>query len=59
VHTFPCITGPGLILQIAEWPDSTDRIGAAPGSMLATAAGRKTLIIKPTKKPVGMLGWFK
>jgi hypothetical protein len=59
VHTFPCINDPGLTLQIAEWSDSTDRIGAAPGSRLGTAAGRKTLIIKPTKKPVGLLGWFK
>jgi hypothetical protein len=59
VHTFPRINDPGLTLQIAEWSDihrphwGSTRIEAWDGSRL------QTLIIKPTKMPVGLLGWFK
>jgi hypothetical protein len=48
-----------LTLQIAEWSDihrphwGSTRIEAWDDSRL------QSRIIKPTKKPVGLLGWFK
>jgi len=59
VNTFPCITDPGLTLQIAERSDThrphwgSTRIEAWNDSRL------QSLIIKLTKKPVGLLGGFK
>jgi hypothetical protein len=58
VNTFTCITDPGLTLQIAEWPDihrphwGSTRIVALDDNRL------QSLIIKLTKKPVGLLGRF-
>lgn len=59
VNTFPCINDPELTLQIAECSDihrphwGSTRIEAWDDSRL------QSLIIKLTKKPVGLLGWFK
>jgi hypothetical protein len=58
VNTFTCITDPGLTLQIAEWPDihrphwGSTRIVAWDDNRL------QSLIIKLTKKFVGLLGRF-
>ncbi|MFZ3259597.1 MAG: hypothetical protein WA135_01870 [Thiobacillus sp.] len=59
MHTFPRINDPGLTLQIAEWSDihrphwGSTRIEAWDDNRL------QSRITKPTKKPVGLLGWFK
>ena len=59
VNTFPCITDPGLTMQIAAWSDihrphwGGTRIVAWDDNRL------QSLIIRLTKKPVGLLGWFK
>ena len=58
MNTFTCITDPGLTLQIAEWLDihrphwGITRIVAWDDNRL------QSLIIKLTKKPVGLLGRF-
>lgn len=58
MNTFTCITDPGLTLQIAEWPDihrphwGSTRIVAWDDNRL------QSLIIKLTKKFVGLLGRF-
>lgn len=58
MNTFTCITDPGLTLQIAEWLDmhrphwGSTRIVAWDDNRL------QSLIIKLTKKPVGLLGRF-
>jgi hypothetical protein len=58
VNTFTCIADPGLTLQVAEWPDihrphwGSTRIVALDDNRL------QSLIIKLTKKPVGLLGRF-
>jgi hypothetical protein len=59
VNTFPSTTNPGLTMQIAEWSDihrphwGSTRIEAWDDNRL------QSLIIKLTKKPVRLLGWFK
>lgn len=59
VNTFTCITDPGLTLQIAEWSD-IDRPHCGSTRIVAWDDNRlQSLIIKLTKKPVGLLGWFK
>jgi len=58
VNTFLCINDPGLTLQIAEWSDihrphwGSTRIVAWDDNRL------QSLIIKLTKKLVGLLGRF-
>ncbi|MDP1756139.1 MAG: hypothetical protein Q8L38_01640 [Pseudohongiella sp.] len=59
MNTFPCTTDPELTMQIAEWSgipkphwDST-RIVAWDDNRL------QSLVIKLTKKSVGLIGWFK
>jgi hypothetical protein len=59
VNIFPCITDSGLTLKIAGWSDihrphwGSTRIEAWDDNRL------QSLIIRLTKKPVGLLGWFK
>ena len=58
VNTFTCITDPGLTLLIVEWSDihrphwGSTRIVAWDNNRL------QSLIIKLTKKPVGLMGRF-
>ena len=60
VNTFTCITYPGLTLQIAEWSDIDRPHCGSTRIVVAWDDNRlQSLIIKLTKKPVGLLGWFK
>jgi hypothetical protein len=59
VNTFTCIADPGLTLLIAEWSDihrphwGSTKVDACEDNRL------QSLIIKLTKKPMGLLGGFK
>jgi hypothetical protein len=60
VNTFTCITDPGLTLQIAEWSDIDRPHCGSTRIVVAWDDNRlQSLIIKLTKKPVGLLGGFK
>ncbi|WP_018079003.1 hypothetical protein [Thiobacillus denitrificans] len=59
VNTFTCITDPGLTLQIAEWSDIDRPHCGSTRIVVAWDDNRlQSLIIKQTKKPVGLLGRF-
>ncbi len=59
MNTFTCITDPGLTLQIAEWSDIDRPHWGSTRIVVAWDDNRlQSLIIKLTKKPVGLLGRF-
>lgn len=59
MNTFTCITDPGLTLQIDEWSDIDRPHCGSTRIVVAWDDNRlQSLIIKLTKKPVGLLGRF-